>query len=338
MAILILILLVCGVLLYLFITLSAKKESDTKIEVAQNPPQEKVIRPKVGFDHIFSLSSDKIIPKEIHILSNAIISRVTDFIRSIPPTALDLHPIFDHELIERGGAYKYWDFPTQMLRPLGLLYNSDHSYIQIRIEITCSDKKGTIHFYFPKGKSIYSYFNFDGEKTVLNSTYFMKSVFRETIEFSREDLFKQKDKPMFINLKIPEDRPFAKNEKNETPYYDYFLFKDRLFKIDKELGDLEKKAEIIKEFYEREKQAGRFDLEEQVESKERSKEQDDGRKILESVKREIWRRDGGKCSECGSRNNLEFHHIIPFSKGGSNTARNIELLCMECNRKKSNQI
>jgi 5-methylcytosine-specific restriction endonuclease McrA len=62
------------------------------------------------------------------------------------------------------------------------------------------------------------------------------------------------------------------------------------------------------------------------------------RNIPSKVRREVWRRDQGKCQNCGSRKNLEYDHIIPFSEGGSNTARNIELLCEECNRKKSNNI
>lgn len=60
--------------------------------------------------------------------------------------------------------------------------------------------------------------------------------------------------------------------------------------------------------------------------------------IPKEVQREVWRRDEGRCVECGSQKNLEFDHIIPISKGGSNTARNIQLLCEECNRKKSNKI
>lgn len=60
--------------------------------------------------------------------------------------------------------------------------------------------------------------------------------------------------------------------------------------------------------------------------------------IPKSVQREVWRRDEGKCTECGSKINLEYDHIIPLSKGGSNTARNIQLLCESCNRKKSNKI
>jgi len=60
--------------------------------------------------------------------------------------------------------------------------------------------------------------------------------------------------------------------------------------------------------------------------------------IPENVRIEVWRRDSGKCARCGSRENLEYDHIIPLSRGGSNTARNIELLCEKCNRGKSDKI
>jgi hypothetical protein len=60
--------------------------------------------------------------------------------------------------------------------------------------------------------------------------------------------------------------------------------------------------------------------------------------IPSEVRREVWRRDGGKCGRCGSRERLEFDHIIPVTKGGSNTARNIELLCEICNRAKAASI
>lgn len=62
------------------------------------------------------------------------------------------------------------------------------------------------------------------------------------------------------------------------------------------------------------------------------------RRISQKVKDKVWRRDEGKCVECGSNENLEFDHIIPFSKGGANTYRNIQLLCQNCNRSKSNKI
>ena len=58
------------------------------------------------------------------------------------------------------------------------------------------------------------------------------------------------------------------------------------------------------------------------------------RHISSRVRREVWRRDQGRCTKCGSQRKLEYEHIIPHSKGGSNTARNIQLLCENCNRKK----
>lgn len=61
-------------------------------------------------------------------------------------------------------------------------------------------------------------------------------------------------------------------------------------------------------------------------------------RIPEKVRIEVWRRDGGKCARCGSREKLEYDHIVPISKGGSNTARNIELLCEKHNRSKSNNV
>jgi 5-methylcytosine-specific restriction endonuclease McrA len=60
--------------------------------------------------------------------------------------------------------------------------------------------------------------------------------------------------------------------------------------------------------------------------------------IPEEVRMYVWRRDNGRCVKCNSDKNLEFDHIIPISKGGSNTERNIQLLCSECNKKKSNII
>lgn len=60
--------------------------------------------------------------------------------------------------------------------------------------------------------------------------------------------------------------------------------------------------------------------------------------IPEHVRHDVWRRDDGACVDCGSRKLLEYDHIIPVSRGGSNTARNIELRCESCNRRKGARI
>lgn len=60
--------------------------------------------------------------------------------------------------------------------------------------------------------------------------------------------------------------------------------------------------------------------------------------IPESVRHEVWRRDQGRCVDCGAREKLEFDHIIPWNEGGSNTARNLELRCENCNGSKGDRI
>lgn len=60
--------------------------------------------------------------------------------------------------------------------------------------------------------------------------------------------------------------------------------------------------------------------------------------IPKRVKMHVWQRDGGRCVECGSKERLEYDHIIPLSKGGSNTERNIQLLCERHNRSKGSSI
>jgi hypothetical protein len=57
------------------------------------------------------------------------------------------------------------------------------------------------------------------------------------------------------------------------------------------------------------------------------------------VKLEAWKRDGGKCTMCGSEEDLHFDHIIPWSKGGSSsTPENVQLLCGKHNLQKHDRI
>ena len=60
--------------------------------------------------------------------------------------------------------------------------------------------------------------------------------------------------------------------------------------------------------------------------------------IPEDVKLLVWARDGGACMRCGNTTELQFDHVIPVAKGGSNTEANIQLLCKRCNLRKSDKI
>lgn len=64
------------------------------------------------------------------------------------------------------------------------------------------------------------------------------------------------------------------------------------------------------------------------------------RSIPAAIKRAVWARDGGQCvfvsadgRRCGSRDALEYDHIIPWSVGGrSDTSENVRLLCRSHNQ------
>jgi len=63
------------------------------------------------------------------------------------------------------------------------------------------------------------------------------------------------------------------------------------------------------------------------------------REIPSDVRGEAWRRDGGQCGfvsadghRCTERTFLEFHHVIPYAKGGRATVDNISLRCRRHNQ------
>ncbi|MDZ5087382.1 HNH endonuclease, partial [Mycolicibacterium parafortuitum] len=60
--------------------------------------------------------------------------------------------------------------------------------------------------------------------------------------------------------------------------------------------------------------------------------------IPQHVKAEVWQRDGGRCVDCGSTEYLEYDSIIPKSKGGADSERNLQILCRRCNLAKSDRI
>jgi hypothetical protein len=57
------------------------------------------------------------------------------------------------------------------------------------------------------------------------------------------------------------------------------------------------------------------------------------RHIPAAVRREVWRRDGGRCAfvgprgRCGERGFLEFHHVVPYAAGGAAETSNVQLRC-----------
>jgi 5-methylcytosine-specific restriction endonuclease McrA len=58
------------------------------------------------------------------------------------------------------------------------------------------------------------------------------------------------------------------------------------------------------------------------------------RHIPAAVRRAVWARDGGRCAfvaddgrRCAALDFLEFHHVVPYARGGPAIADNLELRC-----------
>lgn len=62
------------------------------------------------------------------------------------------------------------------------------------------------------------------------------------------------------------------------------------------------------------------------------------RRIPQAVQIHVIQRDGKVCAVCSENiapEEVQFDHIIPYSKGGSSDESNIRVLCERCNKKKS---
>jgi hypothetical protein len=81
-----------------------------------------------------------------------------------------------------------------------------------------------------------------------------------------------------------------------------------------------------------------FAAEPLTETKDRRKH---SRAISREVMLKVVRRDGQICQKCFQPvpdYEVEFDHIIPFSKGGTSTVGNLRVLCYHCNRKKKDSL
>ena len=57
------------------------------------------------------------------------------------------------------------------------------------------------------------------------------------------------------------------------------------------------------------------------------------RLIGHEIKMQVWKRDNGKCTICGSTEKLFFAPIISYEDGGSSAdVENIHLICQKCRR------
>lgn len=65
------------------------------------------------------------------------------------------------------------------------------------------------------------------------------------------------------------------------------------------------------------------------------------RRVSRAVALRVARRDENTCQRCGRHlrdEEVEFHHRIPFARGGSTDENNLEVACSECNKAMASQI
>jgi hypothetical protein len=145
-----------------------------------------------------------------------------------------------------------------------------------------------------------------------------------------------------IEQKIKELKTETSNAMSQSSYeplyldHNRWLYQNAVYEITGGHSDEEKKF-LILEFADKDRR--KF---ERLKNKFSGKKSDEVKyertRISEEVRIAVWRRDQGRCARCGNRENLEYDHIVPVTKGGGNTERNVELLCQDCNRAKGNRI
>jgi hypothetical protein len=60
-------------------------------------------------------------------------------------------------------------------------------------------------------------------------------------------------------------------------------------------------------------------------------------KPLKINRKRIYKRDNNQCVYCESKKHLTIDHVIPKSRGGNNTWKNLVTCCLSCNLKKGNK-
>lgn len=128
-----------------------------------------------------------------------------------------------------------------------------------------------------------------------------------------------------------------KKERERKEMEQQRILQAQQWKERREKYEKEEIARKIKEKY-RKRQLEKLVRQELIDSGELFGDQPKRPPIPREVVDAVYKRDGGRCVYCGSTENLQIDHIIPFSKGGSSELANLQLLCRKCNLEKSNKI
>ena len=58
-------------------------------------------------------------------------------------------------------------------------------------------------------------------------------------------------------------------------------------------------------------------------------------KSVLAIRRHVWKKGKGQCSNCGSKHRVQTDHAYPRAMGGADSAENMRLLCQNCNLRRA---
>ena len=211
----------------------------------------------------------------------------------------------------------------------GIKYHikEDDEYLYIIYNDSNSDNTISFNREFDKTKGNYNWINngdplitlrYDNEPFYMQNKTMIQSSVSGVFEFDKNKLISNGEVICRIRKYSQEDKERVISDLERKDVKQILYKKEMKKKIEREtLDELLSEGKIFNTYI---KKDGNRDT------------------ISKDVANSVWNRDGGKCVICGSNENLEFDHIIPVSKGGATTFRNLQLLCQKCNRSKSDNI
>ncbi|MYD64472.1 MAG: HNH endonuclease [Chloroflexi bacterium] len=120
-----------------------------------------------------------------------------------------------------------------------------------------------------------------------------------------------------------------------TPWGSFWWYRDQYYEDDERMTA----EEVRLTLFDRDRRRGqKFDRLRKIAARVEDIVDARRERIPDDVRAFVWERDEGRCVRCGTDEDLQFDHVIPVAKGGGNSIENVQVLCGDCNRAKSDSI